>query len=101
LVIQEANTSYPRANSSGGKITFTFDAPVLLVDIGLLDMEESSSQLILTYQAGTKETIFYAGLGENSAQRVIMNRLKVTKLEVIFTGVAAITELNICPSCTL
>ena len=47
LVIQEANTSYPRANSSGGKITFTFDAPVLLVDIGLLDMEESSSQLIL------------------------------------------------------
>ena len=101
LVIQEANTSYPRANSSGGKLTFTFDAPVLLIDIGLIDMEESNSQVILTYQSGAKETVYYSGLGENSVMRLILNKLKVMKLEVVFTGVAAISEINICPSCSL
>jgi hypothetical protein len=100
-VIQEANTSYPRANSSGGKLTFTFDAPVLLIDIGLIDMEESNSQVVLTYQSGAKETIYYSGLGENSVMRLIINKVKVTKLEVVFTGVAALSEINICPSCSL
>jgi hypothetical protein len=100
-MIQETNTIFPKANKNGGNITFAFDKPVLVSDIGLLDIDETNQKLIFEYQKKNVEIFTFRGLGDNSVQRVIVNKFRVTKLIVVLTGTAAVTELNYCPVCFL
>jgi hypothetical protein len=99
LIIQEANTSFSKANSMGGNITFAFDRPVLVSVIGLIDVDDDDQRLILMYEGGIIEEFTYRGLGDNAVQRVIVNKYLVEKLVVVFTGTAAVTVLNFCPYC--
>jgi hypothetical protein len=99
LIIQEANVTNPLASTYGGNITFDFDSPVLLSDIGLIDVDEFDHKLIFFYQDGASEIFTYRGLGDNAVQRVIANKFLVKKLIVILTGTAGVTVLNFCPIC--
>jgi hypothetical protein len=99
LVIQESSKACPDSSQSGGNLTLSFDNPVLLSDIGMMDVDEADQRMIVTYADGYSETFTYAGFGDNAAQRVLCSKLNVKKVEVIFPGSAAITEINFCPEC--
>ena len=99
LVVQESNKVCPDANQSGGTLTFSFDNPVLLSDIGLMDVDESGQRMKFTYADGVAETFTYAGFGDNAVQRVLASKFNVKKVEIIFPGSGAITEINFCPEC--
>ena len=97
LIIQESNKPEPDDSAAGGNLTFTFGAPVLFSDIGLMDIEEKTQRMIFTYQDGRKETFTFVGYGDNGVQRVIANKPNVRKLEVLLQG--AVVELNFCGKC--
>jgi hypothetical protein len=99
LIIQESLTSYAKANSFGGNITFDFDTPVLVSDIGLIDVDEGDQRLILTYENGSMEIFVYRGFGNNAVQRVIINKFFVKRMVVMLKGSAGVTVLNYCPIC--
>ena len=99
LIIQEADTPLSKANSRGGNINFDFDTPVLVSDVGLIDVDEVDQTMVVMYEGGNTEIFTYRGLGDNAVQRVIVNKYHVKKLVVVFTGTAGVTVLNFCPLC--
>lgn len=86
LVVQESNKECPDSNGQGGTITFEWDTPVLLSDIGLMDADEDNQRIRIHYADGYFETFAYDGFGDNAVQRVVASKLNVVKLEVIFSG---------------
>jgi hypothetical protein len=100
LIIQENATTFPKANRYGGNITFEFDIPVFISDIGFIDIDESNQKLVFVFSDGRKETYTYRELGDNAVQRVIANKFRVKKLIVVLNGTAAVTVLNFCPVCS-
>lgn len=102
LIIQEYNwarDTVPDDNVGGGTIAFKFNTPVLFNDIGFADMDDNIHRMRLTYSGGRTGIFKYRGLGDNSVQRVIVDRGYVKKVEVIFEKSGAITEFNFCPMC--
>lgn len=99
MIVQESKKDCPDANPLGGTIKFEFDTPVLVSDIGLMDVDEAEQRIKITYDDGVTETFTYPGLDDNAVQRVICNKLNVKILEVIFPGTGAITGINFCPEC--
>jgi hypothetical protein len=99
LIIQENATSFSKANRHGGNLTFEFDAPVFISDIGFIDIDDINQMLVFEFFDGKIETYTYRELGDNSVQRVIANKFRVKKLIAVLTGTAAVTVLNFCPVC--
>jgi hypothetical protein len=99
LIVQEDDKMCPDSNPGGGTLKFVFDTPVLVSDIGLMDVDEEEQRIRFTYADGFSELFAYNGFGDNAVQRVICNKLNVKELEVIFPGTGAVTELNFCPAC--
>jgi hypothetical protein len=88
-----------KASSKGGNITFDFTLPVIVSDIGLIDVDEADKQLIFVYEDGKRETFTYRGFGDNGVQRVITNKPSVKSLIAVLTGTAGVTVLNFCLRC--
>ena len=100
LIIQESNKSTPDDNANGGTLTFTFNTPVLFADIGLMDVANTQLQrIVFTYEDGGVENFTYKAFGDNSVQRVIVNKRNVRKVDVYASSSMAVVELNFCPSC--
>jgi hypothetical protein len=99
LVIQETDKACPDATHNGGTLTFSFDTPLLISDIGMMDVDEENQRLKVTFADGVSETFTFSGFGDNAVQRVQMNKQNVIKVEVMFPGSGAITEINFCPEC--
>lgn len=79
----------------GGMITFTFKPPVDLSSIGLMNIHEG--QTLRTHSRGEPwKTFDFQGLGANSAQRVIIEKSSVVKVQVFLTGPGAVTDLEVC-----
>ena len=98
LIIQDPALESP--NDSSGVITFNFGKPVLFSDIGLINMDEAQQYIKFYYADDKAEAFVYKGLGNNSVQRVIVNRRHIVRVEVFFTkSGGAITEINYCPEC--
>lgn len=91
--------SCPLPNRQGGAITFTWVEPVLLSDIGLMNVDGDGQRIKVYYNDGIFETFAYSGFGENAVQRIVFGKMHVIKVEVIFSGTGAVTEINFCPDC--
>lgn len=100
LIIQQGGRGgEPSDNARGGTLRFDFEKPVFFSDIGLMDIDEKDQGLIFTSSDGSRKLFTYKGFGDNGVQRVIANQYDVIKLEVVFPGSGAITEINFCPEC--
>ena len=97
IISEDADASDPDDNFNGGTLIFTFDSPVMLDEIGLLDVDtreatlrllDSSGQVILTKQVD--------GKGNNSHQTVALDATGVSRLEVVLSGSGAVTDLVFC-----
>jgi hypothetical protein len=85
----------------GGILSFTFDTPVFFQDIGLIDSDESSNRLEITYSDGITEFFYFDSFGDNAVQRVIVKEFNVIKVEMIFQPKSgAVAEINFCRVCT-
>lgn len=100
LIVQESNKQYPDDNAGGGAITFTFDEPSMLADIGVMDIDESQQVFIITKENGEMKVVTYEGFGNNGVQRVIVNEFQVKRVEVYFPGSGAVIDINFCPDCS-
>jgi hypothetical protein len=98
LIVQEDNSAEPDDNAHGGTITFQFDKPVFINDVGVMDIQHLEQTMTFTYSNGGREAFKYRGFGDNAVQRVISNKRGVIKLDVFFRSSGAVTELNFCPS---
>jgi hypothetical protein len=78
-----------------------FDSPVFFHDLGVLNMYDTSSFLLVTYSDGVSEAFNFVRDGMNAAHRVIVSKPNVRILEITFTfGSGAITEFSFCRECT-
>ncbi len=97
IVSEDADGSDPDDHQRGGTLIFRFDNPVMLDEIGLLDIDSAQATLRLFDTGGNLiQSRAVAGAGDNSYQTVALDALGVARLEVEFTGSGAITDLVFC-----
>lgn len=90
------------ANNDGGTLVFTFTCPVVVDEIGILDIdaEDDEPAGINLFDSNGNQigaTIPIPGLHDNSFQIVHIGVAGVKRMEVFYAGLAAIT--NICFHC--
>ncbi|MEM7248724.1 MAG: LamG domain-containing protein [Acidobacteriota bacterium] len=94
LILQETwSACAPDDSRDGGVMTFTFDAPVRVDGIGLLDIDEPGSTLTVTSDSGV-ESISLQPQSDNSWQEVAIARCGVTEIVVELAGSGAVTDLT-------
>ena len=97
IISENANSANPDDNARGGTLIFTFDNPVMLDEIGLLDIDNADATLLLYDSNGDLiQSTNVSGEGNNSYQTVALDALGVSRLEVVFEGSGAITDLVFC-----
>jgi hypothetical protein len=91
----------PDDDMDGGTLYFTWDDPVLLSAVTLVDVDviDRSGALVRTYLGGTPvENHFVPGLDDNNVQRIALNDIaRVDELQVEFSGSGAVAEVEFLP----
>lgn len=96
IISEDGDTTDPDDEAHGGVFTFTFDDPVTINHIDLLDIdynEPGGSVVTLTTPSG-QQTFSIPTLGNNSYQHLAIDVDNVTQMEVNFVSSGAITELK-------
>ncbi|MEM9367697.1 MAG: hypothetical protein AAGD07_17030, partial [Planctomycetota bacterium] len=96
IISEDGDASDPDDEARGGVFTFTFDEPVRIDQIELLDIdsnEAGGSVVTVTSSSGT-QSFPVPALGNNSFQTLPIDVSDVTSLEVDFVSSGAITELK-------
>ena len=97
IISEDADSSDPDDNASGGTLIFTFDQPVMLDEVGLLDIDQQEATIILYDVNGNQiQTTEVAGQGDNSQQTVALDALGVSRMEIVFAGSGAVTDIIFC-----
>ncbi|MBN2016055.1 DUF4215 domain-containing protein [Candidatus Dojkabacteria bacterium] len=93
----------PNDDADGGKMEILFSTPAEILNLGLLDIDESGGAVRLYTVGGTPINTYPASnLGDNSFQRINVNQTGVGKLEVELVGSGALTDISYCiylPEC--
>lgn len=96
IISEDGDASDPDDEAQGGTFTFTFDQPVSINYLDLLDIdsnEAGGSVVTLTTAAGT-QSFDIPTLGNNSWQRLDIDVDEVTSMEVHFVSSGAISEFK-------
>ncbi|MCG8648475.1 MAG: hypothetical protein MI861_01500, partial [Pirellulales bacterium] len=96
IISEDGDSSDPDDEAQGGTLTFTFDQPVTINHIELLDIdsnESGGSVVTLTTNSGT-QTISIPAVGNNSVQQISIDADDVTQMEVNFVSSGAVSELK-------
>ncbi|MEM6468605.1 MAG: SdrD B-like domain-containing protein [Planctomycetota bacterium] len=96
IISEDGDTSDPDDDAQGGTFTFSFEEPVTIDFLELLDIdndESGGSVVTLTTELGT-QTIAIPTAGNNSFQRLDINVNNVTEMTVDFVSSGAITNLK-------
>lgn len=96
IISEDLDASDPDDEAHGGVFTFTFDDPVAINHIDLLDIDsnESGGSVVTVTTPSGQQTFNIATAGNNSYQRLLIDVADVTELEVNFVSSGAITELK-------
>ncbi|NNE07824.1 MAG: hypothetical protein HKN20_04600 [Gemmatimonadetes bacterium] len=85
----------PDDEVGGGAITFTFDAPVIPLDIVILDIDAAETADVEVSNNVMSVVVSATSAGNNSAQTIdLSGKGAITELEVEFSGSGAIAELR-------
>jgi hypothetical protein len=90
----------PDDEADGGMITFTFDTPLEVIRLEIVDMEESPFGYVIARNDQNQiiRNVGMQDLGNNAVQRVEVNAKNVSTLEVFFPGTGGLTDLELCLS---
>ena len=99
LIIQNEDTEYGEAYPGGGSIVFLFDRPTVVHSVGVFDINNSKSKVIVT-KSLTKRPfvtkIHLPRLGHNSAQTVDLGLEEAIGVEVWLEDKGAVSHLDLC-----
>ena len=99
VISEDADPSDPDDEAKGGTLIFSFDMPVELASVGLLDIEEGSGHVKTFDENGNLiSTIAIPALGNNSRQSLAIGDTEVSRLEITLTGSGGLTDLVFCSS---
>ncbi|MEM7246087.1 MAG: thrombospondin type 3 repeat-containing protein [Acidobacteriota bacterium] len=94
LILDEGGDCVPDDNVDGGTMIFTFDAPVLLDWVGLLDADEDGGEIRMYGSGGVLlNTVPIPAGDDNGWQAVQVVTCSVLRLEIELVGSAAVTDL--------
>ncbi|MEO1529412.1 MAG: Ig-like domain-containing protein, partial [Planctomycetota bacterium] len=97
IVSEDGDATDPDDAAGGGTITFSFDTPVNVETIGLLDIDDSGTFVSWFGADGSLlGSVEAADVGNNGYQDLALNAISVSRLEVLFAGSGAITSLDLC-----
>jgi hypothetical protein len=104
IISKDGDTDDPDDYSGGGTITFDFDFPVQVDAVDILDIDDGDAVgTVKAYNASGNEiaSADMSPLGENSYQRVAVNAVGVSQLEITFPGSGAVAGIEFCiePGC--
>jgi len=96
ILSEDGDSSDPDDNARGGTMTFEFDEPVDINTVGVIDMDsnEGQSRVVTTDVNGNQQTVFVEELGENSFQALQIFDEDVVRMDIIFTGSGAVSEVT-------
>lgn len=100
LIVQESNKSTPDDNAGGGTILFTFDTPIAVETLYILDIDENRYVDVTVEYAGGATELFRTGYtGDNGVYPLAVNKENVKKIKVYFPGSGAVSEIDFtyCP----
>ena len=95
IISEDGDQNDPDDNRYGGTLKFTFDDPVYIDTISLLDIDSSErgGAVITVVHAGGTVTIPIPALGDNSVQTLDVNVADVIRMDVRLCSSGAVTEL--------
>ncbi len=102
IISEDGDQTDPDDDASGGTLIFTFAHPVRIDQIGILDIDEGMAGKIRAFDAGGAmigSTAMANNLGNNSVQTVTLGVAGVSRLEVLFPGSGAVTNIEFCVDC--
>ncbi len=103
IISEDADSSDPDDNAAGGTFIFTFENPVMVDDLRVLDIEQPETVHFRWFDALgdliADQTL--SGVhGSNGHQTAVLNARGVSRLEVEFSGSGAITDIVFCRDLT-
>jgi hypothetical protein len=97
ILSEDKDSNDPDDNAGGGTIIATFDEPLRVDSIALLDIEESGGT-VKAYDAngGLVISVVIPPVGNNGYQVLPIGATGVSRLEVKMTGSGALADLTFC-----
>jgi hypothetical protein len=88
----------PDDEAGGGIIKFNFDVPTDVISLQIVDIDEINQGFVVAYDGANQviANVPMQMLGDNSVQRLVVNALGARRLEVVFPGSGAISDLELC-----
>ncbi|MCA9770950.1 MAG: DUF4215 domain-containing protein, partial [Myxococcales bacterium] len=90
----------PDDDAGGALLVFTFDRPMCLIDVDLVDVESNEAPASFSSFDGDGNligTVEALGLGDNSYQSLVLNVCGVKTLKVRLLGSGGMDNLRLCP----
>ncbi|MEM7033779.1 MAG: SdrD B-like domain-containing protein, partial [Chloroflexota bacterium] len=103
IISEDGDQNDPDDKGSGGTIIFTFDEPLQVDQVEIVDIDDYEiAGTVTAYDAGNNVITVadVLGLGNNSAQTINVNATGVSRLEVYFPGSGSISNVNFCSPTT-
>ncbi|MEL7447985.1 MAG: hypothetical protein AAFN78_02190, partial [Pseudomonadota bacterium] len=100
IISEDGDSGDPDDSFDGGTITFTFDEPVVLDSVGILDIDSQESMGTVTAYDENDAVILTVpmqDLGNNSVQRLVFGIDGVRRIDVWFPSSGAVTDITFCP----
>ncbi len=98
IVSEDGDSSNPDDAAQGGTISVEFDSLATVTSVGLLDIEEEGS--LITFfgeDDAIIDTVEIESLGDNSVQELGVNISEVARMDILFTGSGALTDIDFAP----
>ena len=98
IISEDGDSGDPDDNGQGGVMDITFSYPVFVEGIGLLDAEEATSFTLTAFDAlgSTVNVVNSQALGDNSFQRLSVDRSPIGRLLFELPGSGSLTDLTVC-----
>ena len=95
IISEDGDSADPDDNMRGGILRFEWDELTNIGSVGVLDIEEAGSKIKL-YDSNDMliQVINIEGIGDNSIQDVSVGISGVTRMDVVFSGSGALTDIN-------
>jgi hypothetical protein len=97
IISEDGISSNPDDRASGGTIITTFDNPVQVKTVGLLDIDTNGTSIVTYTPGGTFiSSTPVPNRGENSWQSIDVDETGVGRLEIVFDSSGAVTDFEFC-----
>ncbi|MCO8125241.1 polymorphic toxin-type HINT domain-containing protein [Stieleria sp. TO1_6] len=97
IISEDGDTSDPDDNARGGTLVFDFEQPVMIDELGMLDVQSGDNHVDLFDHSGTLiASTSIANSGNNGYSRVVLDAVGVSRMEVHLAGSGAITDIEFC-----